>query len=79
MINLIPGKLYRANHELWSLDLSTRNAVLVDKGTVLLFVDEPVGRSPMGYVCEFIHATGDVISLHRTDVQSFLKGPLSQP
>ena len=76
MINLIPGKLYRANHELWSLAVPTRQAVLVDKGTILLFVDEPVDQSPMGYVCEFIHATGDVVSLHRADVQSFLKGLL---
>lgn len=71
MINLIPGKLYRANTGIWGVYWETHDSVFVDSNEVLLFVEKPDG----GPWRNFLNLDGDVIFIHKINCGS-LVGPL---
>ena len=69
-MNLIPGKLYRANTGIWALYYSNHKSVFVDGEEILLLVDKPDERW-----CEFLNKNGLVIILGRKKLGSLI-GPL---
>ncbi len=77
MINLIPGKLYRAAHRIWGMYKSGHDGVVVDLNEVIMFVgmsDEEFEFIEAGYVAEFLF--GDKVIVMRKANSGYLEGPL---
>ena len=68
-MNLIPGKLYRANTGIWALYWESDYSVFVDSNEVLMFVEEEDPRWR-----NFLNKDGDVIFIARENC-----GPLIGP